>query len=277
MLMTGGWMVVKKMSLSWAALALATAGSLGACAAVFPELSTPYRQVSEQSELEPRPPEDLYFIRFESASVPAKTPGGTDWPRGGPDPFAKLIVDGVDVLVTSVAPRTRKPSWPDQPFRNYRILNEAVIYVEVWDRNANGNLPICRERIRDLAQMRDGGSNEIWCDSGARAWLSVEPARGLRGLGLYYETRGADGVRVTRVIGLSPAARAGIRQGDRILAIAGKKVAEMDPLQIQSEMNLHSRTGVKLDVWFKNGKRHLVTLKEAAVYPLGDEGLKLPR
>src|SRR5690606_5178969 len=132
-------------------------------------------------------------------------------------------------------------------------------------------------RVRDLPAIRDGGNNEIWCDSGARVRLHAEPAHGLLGIGLYYETRGADGVRVTRVVGDSPAARAGLATGDRILAIQGKQVAEMDALESRSMMNLHARSGLALDVWVQNGKRHLINLKEAAIYPLPGDDLESPQ
>jgi hypothetical protein len=42
--------------------------------------------------------------------------------------------------------------------------------------------------------------------------------------------------------------------GDRILSIQGKSVKEMDALQVRSAINQHSRTGLKLDEWFKSGK-----------------------
>jgi carboxyl-terminal processing protease len=95
------------------------------------------------------------------------------------------------------------------------------------------------------------------------------------GIGLYYETRGRDGVRVTRVVKDSPAARAGLKPGDRIIAINGKRVATLDALQVRSEMNLHARSNLELDVWFKGGERHIVKLKEGALFPLPGDDVKL--
>lgn len=249
---------------------------IAACAAVYPEMQTAVRAPREDQTLEPAPSDDLYFIYFEGASIPAKNQGGLIWPGGAPDPFAKLIVNNRDLLLTPVQSRTRSPTWPNQKKQNHRITSESMIFVEVWHNNPMTNQPICRARVRDLATMRSGGNNEIWCDSGARVRLHVEPARGLYGIGLYYETRGNDGVQVTRVVGDSPAARAGLSAGDKILAIQGKKVAEMDALEVRSSINLNARSGLELDVWFSNGKRHLITLKEAAIYPLPGDDLKLP-
>jgi C-terminal processing protease CtpA/Prc len=125
--------------------------------------------------------------------------------------------------------------------------------------------------------IRDDSATEIWCDSGARVRLFVGTAHALIGIGLYYETQGGNGVRVTRVVGDSPASRAGLGPGDRILAIQGQPVASMDALQVRSAINENSRKGLKLDVWFMSGKRHVIELQDGAVYPLGDDDLKLEK
>jgi len=247
-----------------------------ACGAVYPEMKTAVRAPVAHVPADPPPSDDLYYFYFEKAWVPAKNQGGQQWPGGAPDPFAKLIIDDKEVVVTPVQSRTRTPTWPDQKKENLRIHSNSKIFVELWDSNPMTNQPICRARLRDIEVVREGGNNEIWCDSGARVFVHVEAGKHLVGVGLYYETRGQDGVRVTRVVADSPAARAGLGAGDRILAIQGKKVSKMDALEIRSAINQHSRSGVELDVWFKNGKRHVIQLKEGALYPLRGDDLQLP-
>ena len=249
--------------------------SLSACSAVYPEMKTAVRTPRADIAIEPAPGEDLYYVFFDGAWVPPKNQGGQPWPGGAPDPYAKLIVDDHDVIVTPVESNTREPSWPSQEKENLRIAAGAKVYVELWDSNPMTNQPICRARVRDLSGIREGGNNEIWCDSGARVYVHAEPAHPMLGIGLYYETRGQDGVRVTRVIQDSPAARAGLQGGDRILAIQGKEVAKMDALEVRSAINLNARSGLELDVWFKNGERHIVSLVEGALYPLRGDSLKL--
>lgn len=245
------------------------------CSAVYPEMQTAVRALPAGAEPDPAPAEDLYYIYFEGATIPAKNQGGLPWPGGAPDPFAKLIVDDVDLIVTPAQSKTLKPTWPKQEKENYRIHPDSKIYIEVWHKNAMRNLPICRVRVSSLDAMRAGAENEFWCESGARVRLHVEAARPIVGIGLYYETRGHDGVRVTRVVRDSPADRAGLGSGDRILAINGKQVAQMDALQVRSQINQHARTGLELDVWFASGKRHMVSLKEGAIYPLRGEKIGL--
>jgi hypothetical protein len=245
------------------------------CSAVYPEMQTAVRALPSSVETDPAPAEDLYFIYFEGATIPPKNQGGLPWPGGAPDPFAKLIVDDVDLIVTPTQSKTLKPTWPKQDKENYRIHPDSKIYIEVWHKNAMRNLPICRVRVSSLSALRAGAENEFWCEGGGRVRLHVEPPRGVMGIGLYYETRGHDGVRVTRVLRDSPSARAGLGPGDRILAINGAQVAQMDALQVRSKINQHARTGLELDVWFANGKRHLVSLKEGAIYPLRGDNIEL--
>ncbi len=248
-----------------------------ACSAVYPEMQTAVRPLPDGVDPDPPPDDDLYYIYFGGAWIPPKDQGGLPWPGGAPDPFAKLIVDDVTLIETPAQSRTREPTWPDQDKENLRIHPRSKVFIEVWDNNAMTDMPICRVKVRDLEALREGADNEFWCDSGARVRLVVEPAKAMLGIGLYYETRGQDGVRVTRVVKDSPAARAGLSQGDRILSINGKRVAGMDALQIRSEINLHARSGLELDVWFSSGERHLVKLKEGALFPLRGDDLKLEK
>ena len=82
---------------------------------------------------------------------------------------------------------------------------------------------------------------------------------------------------MTRVVEESPASRAGLGEGDRILSINDKDVKQMTPNQVRSAINLTAKLGVKLDVWFENGERHIVTIKEGAVYPLPSDDIELPQ
>jgi len=246
---------------------------IAGCAAVFPEMKTAVR-APEAISAEPPPGDDLYFIYFESAIVPNRTRDGRAW---NPDPFAKLIVNGEDILVTPVERNQRKPTWPSQTLANYRIGPKDDVVVELWDEDAIMDVPICQKTIHNIRDLTDERATDLECDSRARLNVHVEPARPLIGIGLYYELRGSDGVRVTRVVGQSPASRLGIGPGDRILAIQGESVMAMDALGIKSKINTYARTGLELDVWFKSGDRRKVMLIEGAMYPLHDDDLELPQ
>jgi len=259
---------------SSAALLLVSA-CVWSCGAVYPELSTPIKAARAGRELTPPPPEDLLFIRFKSAEIPTRTRDGRKWDAVGgeaPDPVAKLIVDGKELIATPVQSNTLTPTWPDQKSANYRIRSGVVARVELWDSNVITNHPICVKRIEDLAASVSSGGVEVFCDSGARMSLLVEPAHAKLGVGLYYELR-SQSVYVTRVLAESPASRAGVRRGDKIVKIMGKDVATMEEGEARSLINAKSQLGLKLNLEHEDGSQIDVTLSEGPIYLAPEDGI----
>lgn len=253
--------------------------SLLGCSAVYPELSSPLRTPPADFHLEPPPPSDLFFFRFAGADIPTKTRDGRHWDSVGgeaPDPYAKLIVNGKDLVVTSVESDTIRPTWPDQDRANYRINPSDDLKVEIWDSNPLNNHPICGERVPSFQEFvkTDEPYLEIECDNGGRVRLQVEPAHGRLGLGLFYELRSAQAV-VTRVLTESPASRAGLHAGDEILSAQGVPVKSMENGRLQSLINANSALGVKLQVRLGESAPREVTLRDGAVYPVAGEGISL--
>lgn len=248
---------------------------LAGCGAVYPELATTLRPVESGATLDPPPPDDLYYIYFEGAVVPARTRDGREWPSGGPTTYAKLKVGDSTLIQSPAQPSSRRPTWPKQEPKNYSIPAGAELTLELWVSDAIQDKPLCQVAVLDLDHLRDGGRAEFDCDSGAYITLGVEPAHAVVGLGFYYELRGGDGVRVTRVLQHSPATRAGLTVGSSIQTIQGKSVVPMDALAVRSAMNANSRTGVRMDVEDPSGKRRVLTLKDGPIYPMPDEGVEL--
>ncbi|HSC89596.1 MAG TPA: PDZ domain-containing protein [Polyangiaceae bacterium] len=247
-------------------------GALG-CSAVYPEMKTPVRSPAPDAALDPPPPTDYYFITFLGAHVPPKTTDGRNWV---PNPFARLLVDEKEVLVTPTESANSRPTWKDQPRANYRIGDEQTVMVEVWDDIPIADRPICIARVVDLRRISEGGSNQIDCNSGARVWLEVKPARAVLGVGFHYEIGGSSDVKVTRVTPHSPAERAGLLGGMRIVAIQSKPVTSLDALEIRSLVNSNVRTGLELDIIEMSGRQRHVSLREGPIYPLAGDELTLP-
>jgi hypothetical protein len=246
------------------------------CGAVFPELSTPIRDVPPTFELTPPPPDDLVFLAVVRAAIPEKTRDGRAWDSVGgslPDPFAKVIVNGRDLLVTPVQTDTLTPTWPNQRRGNYRVPVGARIRVELWDSNPINNHPICVQELRELhEELSTEARVEIRCDSGAYLELIAEPAHGKLGAGLFYEMR-TDQVFVVRVLRESPAARAGIKAGQEITRINGESTRGMASNRVRSLLNANVNLGVELELKNRSGESQKVTLKDGAIYPGVDEDL----
>jgi hypothetical protein len=250
-----------------------------ACGAVYPEVSTPLRTPPADFRLQPPPPTDVYFIRFKQAVIPKKTRDGRRWDSVGgeaPDPYAKIMVNGKDLIVTSLQSDTLTPTWPDQEPANYRIRASDRVVVELWDSNPLNNLPICSEAIIDIgaAAASEEPFLEIACDNGGRVELIVDPAHGKLGLGIQYELR-TEQAFLTRVLKESPGGRAKLRAGDEILSVQNTPVATMEDGKLQSLINANASLGVKISVRSGDEAPREVTIRDGSVFPLHDEGVSL--
>jgi membrane-associated protease RseP (regulator of RpoE activity) len=245
-----------------------------ACGVVYPEVQTPLRTPPPGFSLVPPPPDEVLYLRFAGATIPPKTVDGRQWDSGGgaaPDPYAKLLVNGKEVIVTPVESDTLRPKWEEQVRANYRIKKGSAVKVEVWDKNAIKSRPICTENIKNLHdEASTEHTFEITCESGAVVELVVEPAHGRLGLGLFYELH-TEGAYVTRVIEESPARRAGLAAGDEIQKVQGQDVREMEQGKLQSLINANATLGVELTVKRSEGAPRQVKLRDGAIYPLVGE------
>jgi hypothetical protein len=263
------------MKVCW--LVFSAAWVLAGCGAVFPEISPPVKSPPNNRELKPAPPPDLVFIAFARADIPAKTRDGRQWDSVGgsaPDPFAKLFADDREIVRTPVQSNTLAPTWPEQKRANYRIASGARVRLELWDSNAINNHPICVKTLHDFVDQAGPLPLDVECDSGAHVKVRVEPAHARWGLGFSYELR-TIGVAVTRVLLESPAARAGLKAGDEVLQISGKKVAQMEEGEPQSLINANSQTGLELVVRGADRAERPVKVSEGVIYPVSEEGIPI--
>jgi hypothetical protein len=244
---------------------------LVACSAVYPELKTPIRPALGELEA---PPKDLRWIAFKGANVPRETRDGRKWDAVGghaPDPYAVLFVNGQVLFKTPVQSNTLAPTWPDAPAGNVWIRDTDKFRVEIWDSNPINDHPI---GVKDLGsfdeEIKLNGKVEAECDSGASVVIAVEPAHAKVGLGISYELRLHE-VFVTQLYDQSPASRAGIRIGDRIMELDGMQVAKMKDGEVQSAFNAPHLTGLNMRVRHKDGTEIALALKEGAIFPLFSE------
>jgi hypothetical protein len=249
--------------------------SLAGCGAVFPEVATPLRVVPPNREITPPPPPDLIYIEVAGAHIPSKTRDGRSWGEGegaAPDPFAIVFVGENELYRTPVESGSLSPTWELQPSGNYKIPVGTDLQVELLDSNSMSNQSICLKTVGDLHEEVAAGESQLdlLCEGGARIMLTIGPARPRLGLGLFYEVV-LGNINVTRLHSYSPAARAGVKAGDSILEIMGKKVENLEDGEAQSLINANAQLGVDLLIKHENGQVKKIKLKEGAVYPLRKE------
>jgi hypothetical protein len=240
---------------------------------VYPEVQTPLRVVAS-AKAEPKPPAEVRHLVVKRARVPEQTRDGRKWDAVGgaaPDPYVVVSVDGRPILRTESRSNTFRPEWPDGPHGNFRLASSARMRVELWDANPVKDRPIgIREVTVGGLEVGDSGELELECDSGATIVLGVETPEARIGYGFAYEMQTYDAV-VTKVFQESPAARAGLHVGDRILAIDHEKLREMKEGELLTRLNLPRKEGVLLRLRRKDGAEVELSLREGAIYPLRDE------
>jgi membrane-associated protease RseP (regulator of RpoE activity) len=268
-----------------ARLAIASVGvvaalSTTACGAVYPELQTPLRPAAAGATLSPEPPEDLKYIAFKGGVVPEKTVDGRPWHELGnplPNPFAIIYVNGRAIIKTDPQSNTLTPTWPGSARGNFRVGRNDRVRVEMWEASLTQR-PIC---VKDLGSL-DGEDFAldkeivVKCDQDISVTVAFEPAHAEVGYGFFFEFRTYD-VFVSRIYQEGPASRAGLRPGDKIVAVGGQVTKGMDQKVVQSYLNAPKMDGIVIDVVHKDGKQETLTIKEGPVYALYQENAPLDR
>ncbi len=244
------------------------------CSAVYPELGTRLSAVHADQKLDPPPPNELRWVRFVSARVPEQTRDGRPWSAAFgklPDPYAKLFVNGVEVIRTPVQADTLAPTWPNGPHGNFKIGLNDKIRIELWDANPINDQPIgVRELGRITQEELEDKKINAELDGNAEASLAIEPAHAMAGLGLWYEIR-TSSVYVTRLLEASPSKRAGIAPGDEVVSVGGRTVKQLNVDEIRSLFNAVPVDGLALGLRKPNGASLDVKVKEGPIYPPFDQ------
>jgi hypothetical protein len=239
------------------------------CVAVYPHVETPLRPAPEGKVFDPPPPDDVLFLGFKSVQVPPRTRDGRAWDQlgqGKPDPFAKVFWGSQELVRTETARDTFTPVWPLTPVRNYRTPGKEVLRIELWNDNAINNQPICVRYIDDVRAVAAEDSRVVLdCEGGGRIEMEVRPGRPQMGLGFSYELR-SQGSAITAVLPQSPAERAGVRVGDEIVAVMGKRATALSGVQLKSTINTNASTGLTLGLRSKGAAEREVRLQEGPVY-----------
>ncbi len=255
--------------LSVAALALLLTASTG-CGAVFPEMSTRLEAAPEGRPLDPPPPDDRLYVSITSGTVPPRARDGRTWDQvfgSLPDPYVKLRVDGVEIIRTDPVGDTLAPVWEKAARGNFPISAGSLVEVELWDSSAINDTPIGQKKFTLTPDMISDGEVDLELSGEASVKLTLGPARAIWGAGFSYELRNSSSY-VTRLIDASPASRAGMMVGDRILAIGGRPVDQMSPDEVRSALGSIPVDGVALTLQHGDGTTLQASVKEGPIYPL---------
>ncbi|HEX2676549.1 MAG TPA: PDZ domain-containing protein [Polyangiales bacterium] len=214
-------------------------------------------------------PKQMYTIRVLDAEIPEAKAGGLPWDSDGtePDPFVRIYVGNRKIWESPVQMNTRKPSWNITLPRNVEIPDNTPFRLEIWDRDtAVSEDPAGRIE-------RDGLPETALPDAIARLTLDnlgtlsivASAPHAQQGVGLRFEVR-PDALVVLDVERYSPAFRAGILKGDRIVAIGPQRVSELSGGEAASDLSLANDKGSTLTIADQKGQERQVTLDKGFIW-----------
>ncbi|MFO0551998.1 MAG: PDZ domain-containing protein [Polyangiaceae bacterium] len=266
-----------------ARLAFVLAGAVAltlstSCAAIFPEIATRLSAFPASRKPDPPAPQDRHFVRVVSGHMPKLKRDGQPWDGTfgtAADPYAILKVNGVEVIHTKAASNTFDPKWgTESPCGNFAVVVGDKLRIELWHDGALVDTPVGVAEATLSADMIDRGAVDFDLSGEARVSIQFEEARPIWGAGFWFELRN-EASYVTRLIDGSPASRAGIVAGDRILSIDGKKVAEMSTGEVQSKLSAIPAAGLALTLQHAAGGTLEATVKEGPIFPLFADSAQL--
>lgn len=216
-------------------------------------------------------PDFIWQIEVVEAVVPPRQRSGSNWDEdedSKPDPFVRIYRNDELVWESDVVQDSLEPRWNARLERNVRLAPENDLRIELWDRDrAVGSDPIGTWRSRGLpATALPDADSRINLEGGAQVVLRLHRPQAHRGVGIQlYEVR-SDSLVVLEIIEHSPAGRAGIQPGDRIVAIGDKQVTDLGEARAASELSLAADRDSRLTVLKPTGARSQVELDSGLVW-----------
>lgn len=233
--------------------------ALGACA--YPRRATLVHPAPPSAQPQDEP-SNLWSIKLVDAVLPEQKGGGLPWDGDGtgPDPYLRLVIDGRVVWESPVQQNTRRPVWNVKLPRNIYVPSQANFRLELWDDDAASSDPagaISRSGLPETA--RPDALAHLNLDNTGTVTIVVSNPTPSKGLGVQYEQR-SDALVVLEIEPFSPAARAGIKIGERVVGIGEARVSSLAAAKAASELSLSADRGATLQVQDVRGKEREVTL-----------------
>jgi hypothetical protein len=244
--------------------------ALVACA--YPRRTTSLSPVRGASSMTTGPggtPGDVFAFTAVSATLPPQNRGATQWDDSGglPDPVLRVYRDDQLVWESQIQHDTLQPEWNEAAPRNIRFPTSARIRIEVWDDDSLGGDPVGIWRGLGLpANARPGVDARILLEGESYVTVRVDPPQPHRGVGIrVFEVHSGD-LQIVEVEPFSPAARADLVAGDRILAIGGQTVSQLGSQRASGALSMAAERQEALRVANAQGAERTVTLDRGYVW-----------
>ncbi|MCA9582293.1 MAG: PDZ domain-containing protein, partial [Myxococcales bacterium] len=239
---------------------------LGLSACAYPRRTTSLSATGQRGGSDA--PADVWQLTLLSATLPPERAGGIPWDDdGAPDPVVRLYRDGELIYESKAVENSTTPEWNETLPKNVWLPKDGELRIEVWDRDGLNSDPMGQWRGRGLpATALPHADARITLDNDGILQFRISDPVAHRGTGItLYESR-SDVLVVMEVLPRSPAARAGLEPGARIVAMGGRAISDMTPAEAASALSMASREQRALTIEDDNGKRREVTLDDGYVW-----------
>ncbi len=217
----------------------------------------------------PGQPHDVWSMRIVSAQIPPRNRGDSNWDEGGgqPDPFVRVYRNDVLIFESRTIDDTIAPEWNQDLPRNIEIGSNDSLRLEVWDRDTVGGDPVGIYRGHGLpSNALPGVDARILLEGESYLTIRLDDPTAHRGVGIgSFEVHG-DELLVVEVEPHSPAGRAGIVPGDRIVSIGGRTVSALGGAQATGALSMASERHQVLGVRDARGDEREVELDHGYVW-----------
>jgi hypothetical protein len=214
-------------------------------------------------------PKGLWTLRVVGAELPPFKATGLPWDSDGtdPDPFVRILIDKRLVWESPVRENNRHPEWNFTLPKNVEISEDSVFRVELWDRDSAVSAdPAGAMTSTGLpGTALPDATASLSLDNLGSVSIMVSAPRAQQGVGLRFEVR-PDALIVLDVEHYSPAARAGILPGERIVAIGPQRVSELGGDEATSDLSLCAERGLTLTVADKLKHERQVSLDKGFIW-----------
>lgn len=217
---------------------IALLAAASACA--YRHHTTPLTTVPNPPKTSHEWPAGVIGLRLQQAEARQVKLSGLPWDDDGtlPDPFVRLFVNGRMVWESEVVRDSDTPVWNVGLPANVVLPKDALLRIELWDWDTPISAdPMGSVERRGLLNALPGTESRFVLGTGAVVTLMVTAPEPRRGVGVSVELQ-PDALKVLKVEPYSPAARAGIKVGDRIVALGHAQVSELSEDKAASELSL---------------------------------------